>query len=283
MQVFRFSRGFKVLMYFCFAFFCFAMVGCATYGFLATSRRETYLGAVGIIFFGSVAAVMLHIIRKLDDHVEVDEAAITYVSRNGDRLRMPWTDVRRVVTREKLQRMELHDFANRSMSLEYQIVGFSILQTIIEENLQHLFEASAQQTSFKKSTFNLVSWLVMTAFWLIPICAGLVTGSREPVILGLVFIAVCLVSFATAPRAVRLTEDAIEVRYPFHTRKLKFEDIRDISVKDFHSRGNTIATVVVSLDGNKTVGLSQFRDGHLVLHHALRSAWEKAMDRTHEP
>jgi hypothetical protein len=283
MQVFRFSRGFKVPMYFCFAFFCLAVAGYATYGFLATNRRETYLGAMGIALFGTFAVVVLHIIRKLDDQVEVDETAITYVSRNGDHLRMPWSDIRRVVPREKLQRLELYDFTNRSMRLEYQIEDFSVLRTLIEEHLRRLLEASAQQTTFRKSTANLVSWLAIAAFWLIPVCAGLATGSRQLVVLGVVFIVVWLIPLASTPNAVRLTEDAIEVRYPFRTHKLKFEDIRDISVKDFHSRGNTIATAVVSLDGNKTVGLSQFRDGHLVLHRALRSAWEKAMDRTRKP
>ena len=237
---------------------------------------------LGVVFFGSVAIVVFRVIRKLHDRVEVDNVAITYVSRSGDRLCMPWKDIRRVVTREKLQRLVLCDFANRRMKLEYQLEDFSILRTIIEENLQCLFETLSRQTAFKQSTASFVSWLVMVAFCLIPVSAGLVSGARGLSIFFLVFLAACLVGLASTPREVRLTNTAIEVRYPLHTRKLKFDEIRDISVKDFYSRGNTIATVVVSLDENKSVKLSQFRDGHLVLHQALCSAWEKAIDRDHK-
>jgi hypothetical protein len=211
--------------------------------------------------------------------VEVDDLSITYVPRNGEPLRMEWKDIRRVVARELLGRLELYDFANRRMRLDYQIEGFSILQMLLQEDLQDVLGGMARQTIFKKSAIYFASWFIPTAFLLVPVWAGLKSGKWELALLFSLIIVMLLFLLSMESCSVRIAETGIEVRYPLRKRVLKFREIRYIEMKDLPGRGGTIPGVVISLDGNASVNLTRYRDGHLVLCHALRSAREKATEQ----
>ncbi|HVM62015.1 MAG TPA: hypothetical protein VMV72_14230 [Verrucomicrobiae bacterium] len=279
MQEFRISRGFKFLIYTGFALSCFIVVACAARGFPAKRRGTAAVYAFGVIFFGLSAAGALRVIRRFNDRVQVDDFGITYIRQNGEALRMDWQDVRKVVTGDVLGRLDLYDFSNHRMRLAYQIEGFSTLMMILRENLEHLFEGTAKQTIFHKSAIYFASWLIIFAFCLLPLWAGVATGKRQPIIIGSLFAALWLFVLSTESCSVRIAETGIEIRYPLRTRMLRFREICDIDVRDLPGRGGTIPAVVISLDGNATVNLTRYRGGHLALCHALRSAWEKATEQ----
>jgi hypothetical protein len=133
------------------------------------------------------------------------------------------------------------------------------------------------QGPFHRTWFNKCLLLVAAVFWII---LGLVAnrpGHPGPPLFFAGLELLTLWALTQDPTSLAISEYGFVVSYPGWKRRIDFQSVTGISLRDnIDDKGNVWAVVTVELQKRRPLKLYRFREGSFALNDALQSAWHRA-------
>lgn len=277
METFRFTKLYKWLHIGSLVLFV-ALIGFSLVSAFADDPgegRPFLLPGLMIIVFGPLIWYGLHVLRILDDYVQVDESGIWYVSPNQRRLFVQWRDIAAVRARDTLQRLELCDTHGRVvMKVEYQLEHFERLRAIIHERTKVHLNSEAGQRRFSKGRLLQIGYGVAIAMFGVVALWAWVEGEHWPA-LGLLGVACyAAATFLFETQWLEVTPNGVVLASLVRNRTIPFESMVEISLRNVSEQyGNEVATVHLHLSDGNVLQLTGFQEGSLSLYKALEAGW----------
>ena len=280
-SIFGFPSGLSWMMLGATCLFGAAAVAGPTMAVLHPSDRGSVAIAIcSLVAFGGFSALTLRAFFRFRDSVAVNREGVLYLPKSGEPKFISWSDAD-VRADDTGQRLVITDQAKtEKIRLEYQLENFSKLREIVLEHTASQIHRNAigirvfHRTWINKiilATFSLVFLLLSVAF------VGQAAGGPSFFLLALGAAPVLLI--VRDPLRVVITESAVVIEYPGWNRKIPFDSISGIEIKDVSDRGNTWAAVSIARKNQRPTMLYRFREGSLALSEALQSAWREHADQ----
>lgn len=277
METFRFPKPYKWLHLGSLFLFvsCLGLALVVAYLDDSGKSRPYLLAVLAIVVFGPLIWYGLHILRILEDYVQVDESGIWYVSPHQRRRFVQWRDIVVVRARDVLQRLDLCDATGRvTLRLEYQLENFERLRTIIHERTKPHLRDDIEPHKFHRGR-SLRVWYVV-AIVMFGAAALWARADSEPwaalILLGVALFAAATFLFET--QRLEVAPNGLVFVSILRKRLLPFASILGISFKNVSAQyGHEIAVVNLDLVNGKTRQLAGFQEGSFALYKTLESAW----------
>jgi hypothetical protein len=216
--------------------------------------------------------------HRFRDTVAVNADGIWYLSRRrGESTYIAWSEVATVDAFDTQQRLLLRDAsASRRIRLEYQLKDFSKLRDFVLSHATSCQKPNGPSPSLFHRTWIYKCILLCGAGFCF-LYAHFAEGQIVPAAIAIGFGVACLALLAQDPTTVEITKAAVVIAYPGWKRTIDLRSITTISFKDIHDvKGNVWAAVIVNHPNGRPIKLLRFREGSVVLHNALKSAWNAA-------
>jgi hypothetical protein len=234
----------------------------ASLPFFPTSRAEHMralygLSIAGTALFALVGWQSFRTARRLPlCAITVDDDGLWLAHLSKEAGLVTWDDIESIRERVFLQRMDLLDGIGRLvLTLEYQLVGFEQIRSLIADRARLSSRPAADPETFGKPRgYHVFHIVFLAGFTLL----GLYVAPTRPlagyggtvlvVILGL------YAYFATVSR-VTVFRDHLEIRYPVHGRTIPRDEIHDIRLADLIDQGVRHSEVDIVIDKDKRIRL----------------------------
>jgi hypothetical protein len=283
MQEFNLEKKFIWLMRACLiAFLIIMALGLAVPFFPEEDNTNPggliFISLFSTIMFGGFAILTWKALRSLPyADIATDEEGVWYKHLGKEQGLIPWGNISKIKERAYMQRLDLID-SNGALLLkvEYQLLGFEILRSIIFENIDHEGPELSRK-EFKKG----VSYHVIQLSGVLVFAAlGIYVGANGSPILGYgamsLMVAFIIYEYLTTAYGVRVSTDSFEVLYPLGSRLIDYPDVSEMGIIDEFHKGSRLPEVwIVSLKAKKPFKLKNLGIDSNVLLSVLQKALQE--------
>lgn len=230
------------------------------------------------IIFGGFAILTWKALRGLPyADIVTDEEGVWYKHLGKEQGLTPWGNISKVKERAYMQRLDLIDLSGGLLlKVEYQLLGFEILRSIIFENIDNE-SPDLSRKEFKKGilyhVFQISGVLVFSAL-------GIYVGADGNPILGYgamsLMITFIIYEYLTTAYGIRVRADSFEVLYPIGSRLIDCSDVSEMGIVDEFHKGSRLPEVwIVSLKVKKPFKLKNLGVDSNVLLSVLQKALQE--------
>jgi len=209
--------------------------------------------------------------------VAADDDGIWYMHVGKDKGLIPWETINRIKERPRMQRLDLLDRNNNELlRVEYDLTGFALLRNLLNEKAGTLNPGSHQSrfsTGLLYHLENLAYVVAISAFGILSIYTDdMIGGALLFSTLGFLMI-YAIYQYLVTATGIQITSSGVLITYPFTTRKIPFDDIRDVVISDEFNSGYRMPEVWIITKNAKTpFKLKQIGADSNVIYKALREA-----------
>ncbi|WP_431262115.1 hypothetical protein ACQ859_18280 [Roseateles chitinivorans] len=231
---------------------------------------------VGVLGATAGAWYAWQVVRNLDESaISVDDQGLWPTIRNRQDALVPWHSIVGLREREILQRIDALDATGKTVArLEYQLKDFDRLRAIVLQRAILRGPATSTDTYVRPWWHHLAAF----GFMLGVLVLGGYLGQTRPFV-GYVamtcFAAVIAWEYGTSPFHLRITPEALEIRFPGRRRRVAREQVSAIGIRDIAMSHHKLPQVVLTLAGGENpVRLKSLGVQAVALHQVLQ-AWHR--------